>query len=214
MDLFNFQLNKDEYDSLFKKYWLPLALALAGLIFFAYGLIGFFGSASKTNEIKFESNNQASTPTELGSKSKILISIDIEGAVVGPGVYKLNQGSIVQDALILAGGLSGNADREFVAKNINLASKLTDGAKIYIPKTDEANYQPSSQVLGIGGGGGGEVNINLASAESLDSLPGVGPVTAEKIINNRPYDSINDLLDKRIVSAKVFTQIKDRITAY
>ena len=208
------ELLSERIKPVLKKNWLPLSLAVLGLIFFAYGLIGFLGSASKTNEMRFESNSQASIPTELGSKSKILISIDIEGAVVDPGVYRLNQGSIVQDALILAGGLSENADREFVAKNINLASKLTDGAKIYIPKTDEANYQPSSQVLGIGGGGGGEININLASAESLDSLPGVGPVTAEKIINNRPYATINDLLDKKVVSSKVFTQIKDRITAY
>lgn len=194
-----------------KEYWLPLGLALLGMIFFIYGLIGFIGSASKNNEIKFINENQISTPAESGStKTQNLISIDIEGAVVSPGVYKLNQGSIVRDALILAGGLSENADREFVAKNINLASKLSDGAKIYIPK----NGENSSQVKGTQVLASDLININLASAESLDTLPGIGAVTAEKIINNRPYGSINDLLDKKVVSAKVFTQIKDRITAY
>ena len=204
------ELLSERIKPVLKKNWLPLSLAVLGLIFFAYGLIGFLGSASKTNEMRFESNSQASIPTELGSKSKILISIDIEGAVVDPGVYRLNQGSIVQDALILAGGLSENADREFVAKNINLASKLTDGAKIYIPKIGESPSQVKGSVtlaLDL-------ININLASAESLDTLPGIGAVTAEKIINNRPYDSINDLLDKKIVSAKVFTQIKEKITVY
>lgn len=190
-----------------KQYRLPIALALVGLIFFAYGLISLLGSASKNNEIKF-------THEDLAPKSASLITIDVEGAVVRPGVYKLALNSIIQDALVASGGLSADANREYVAKNINLAIKLTDGAKIYIPKTDEANYQPSSQVLGMGGGGGGEININMASAESLDSLPGVGPVTAEKIINNRPYGSTNDLLDKKVVSAKVFSQIKDKITAY
>ncbi len=186
-----------------KKNWLPLGLALLGMIFFVYGLIGFLGSAAKTNEIKFESENSASKPQSL-------ISIDIEGAVISPGVYKLKQGSIIQDALVLAGGLSLDADREFVAKNINLASKLTDGAKIYIPKMNDS----SSQVKGASAQALDLININLASAENLDTLPGVGAVTAEKIINNRPFATINELLDKKIVSAKVFTQIKDRITAY
>ncbi|MEK7159854.1 MAG: ComEA family DNA-binding protein [Patescibacteria group bacterium] len=193
-----------------KQYRLPILLATAGLIFFVYGLIGFLGSVSKSNEIKFESDNQASTPIESGTKSQSLISIDIEGAVVNPGVYKLKQGSIVQDGLILAGGLSEDADREFVSKNINLASKLTDGAKIYVPKNDET----TSQVKGTSAFALDLININLASAESLDTLPGIGAVTAEKIINNRPYAAINELLDKKAVSAKVFTQIKDKITAY
>lgn len=211
MDL---ELLSERIKPVLKQYWLPIALALVGLIFFAYGLISLLGSASKNNEIKFEHEDLTSTPIKSGQKSQSLITIDVEGAVVRPGVYKLALNSIIQDVLVASGGLSADANRDYVAKNINLASKLTDGAKIYIPKTDEANYQPSSQVLGIGGGGGGEININMASAESLDSLPGVGPVTAEKIINNRPYGSANDLLDKKVVSAKVFSQIKDRITAY
>nr|MBI5455991.1 ComEA family DNA-binding protein [Candidatus Levybacteria bacterium] len=187
-----------------KQYRLPLALALAGLIFFIYGLISFFGSASKTNEIKFVNDNQAV------AKPQNLISIDIEGQVVNPGVYRLNQDSIIKDALILAGGLASDADRDFVAKNINLAAKLSDGAKIYIPKIGESVSQVRSAATSVSD----LININQALAESLDSLPGIGAVTAQKIINNRPYATINELLDKKIVSAKVFTQIKDRITAY
>lgn len=191
-----------QYSPQIKKNWLPIGLAVLGLIFFVYGLIGFFGSVSKTNEIKFEHEDSA-------SKSQSFISIDIEGAVVNPGVYKLNQGSIIQDALVWAGGLSQDADRDFVAKNINLAAKLTDGAKIYIPKKGDQTQVKSASVLNTD-----LININSASAESLDTLPGVGVVTAEKIINNRPYININELLDKKVVSNKVFTQIKDKITAY
>lgn len=199
-----------QYSSFVKKNWLPIGLATLGMIFFIYGLIGFIGSASKTNEIKFEQEDLTSTPIKSGQRSQTKIAIDIEGAVVSPGVYKLNQGAIIQDALVAAGGLSSDADRDFVAKNLNLASKLTDGAKIYIPKIGES----ASDVKGISVVNSSLININLASAESLDTLPGIGPVTAEKIINSRPYATINELLDKKTVSAKVFTQIKDRITAY
>lgn len=190
--------------AILKQYRLPLALALVGLIFFVYGLIGLLGSASKSTEIKFVNENQA--PSNMQN----LISIDVEGAVVVPGVYRLSQGSIIKDALVLAGGLALDADREYVAKNINLASKLSDGAKIYIPKNNES----LSQVKGASALVSDLININQATLESLDTLPGVGPVTVQKIIDSRPYATISELLDKKVVSTKVFTQIKDRITAY
>lgn len=199
------ELLSERIKPILKQNWLPLTLALVGLVFFIYGLISLFG-ASKSEEISF-------TREDSASQNAAQIVIDIEGAVIKPGVYKLPQGSIIQDILVASGGLSLDADRDFVAKNINLAGKLTDGAKIYIPKLDETTNESTTQVLGVGGGGG-EININTASAESLDTLIGIGPVTASKIIDNRPYLTINDLLDKKVVSAKVFSQIKDKITAY
>jgi competence protein ComEA len=187
-----------------RKYWLAIALALLGLIFLVYGLISLLGSSTKKDEIKLEHQ-------ELSPKSTTLIQVDIEGAVVNPGVYKLGTDSIVQDALVASGGLAPEADREYISKNINLASKLSDGAKIYIPKIGEKN---EVSVVTDGNIATGLININTASKESLDTLPGVGSVTADKIISNRPYQQINDLLEKSIVSSKVFTQIKDRITTY
>jgi competence protein ComEA len=192
-----------QYSPKLGKYWLPIALALLGLIFFVYGLISLLGSASKTNEIKFEHEN-------LSASKESSITVDIEGAVVNPGVYKLNQNSIIQDALVASGGLASDADREFVSKNINLASKLTDSAKIYIPRVNEQ----TPEVKGVSDTSIGIININQASVETLDTLPGIGAVTANKIITNRPYLTIQELLDKKIVSSKVFTQIKDKITAY
>ena len=199
-----------KYLPVIKKNWLPIGLATLGLIFFIYGLIAFLGSNSRQADIIITRENSASTLIKSGSKSQNLITIDIEGAVVKPGVYKLNQDSIIQDALVLAGGLSEDADRAYVSKNINLASKLIDGAKIYIRKTGE----DLPQVEGASAQNTDLININSASAESLDSLPGIGAVTAEKIIHNRPYAAISELLDKKVVSAKVFTQIKDKITVY
>ena len=76
-----------------KKYWLPIALGLCGLMFFAYGLIAFLGTSSKSQDITFKS---ASVPSNLNLASQNLIQVDIEGAVISPGVYKLASNSIIQ----------------------------------------------------------------------------------------------------------------------
>ncbi len=194
-----------KYFPAIKRHWLPLSLGALGMIFFTYGLIGLFvSSKSASEDIVFESGSVKSSSTEA-----IIIVVDIEGAVVRPGLYKLPQDSRLQDGLIVAGGLSAAANRDYVAKNLNLAIKLTDGAKIYIPKEGEAeSIKGSAQLLT------GQININSATEQELDALPGVGPVTAQKIIGARPYVSVDELLDKKIVGSKVFNQIKDKISVY
>lgn len=192
-----------------KKLLLPIVLLVLGFILLGYGLIqslrpSDLGQASQ--DITFES---AQNPSENKSSQKIVV--DIEGAVVNPGVYTLDAQSRVKDVLVLAGGLSSQADRQWVEKNINLASKLTDGAKIYIPRAGEVG---SARLQGSGSFSSGLININSASPSQLDSLPGIGPVTAQKIIDNRPYASIDELLAKKIVSAKTFEKIKEKISVY
>lgn len=196
---------------LIKKYWLILILALSALIFFVYGMITLISANQNSNQVDFDTNlNTTKAVIEVN-----LLAVDIEGQVRNPGVYKLKQNSIVQDALIASGGLSATADREWVAKNLNLALKITDGQKIYIPKIGETGIvsaTSNNEVLGTSISSS-LININLASETELDLLPGVGPVTAGKIINNRPYSNINELLDKKVVSQKVFDNIKDKIIA-
>jgi competence protein ComEA len=201
-----------------KKNWLPLSLGILGMIFFVYGLMGLF-SANKTSsdDIIFEASS-----INKNSEIKTML-IDVEGAVVKPGVYKLPQESRIQDGLVAAGGLSAKADREYIAKNLNLATKLIDGAKVYIPVLGEiavsqSMSNTSSEGVTVGssrfGEAGNLTNLNTSSESELDSLPGVGPVTAQKIISGRPYNSVNELLDKKIVSSKVFGQIKEKVTVY
>lgn len=200
----------DKYKTLIKANLLPLALGIIGLIFFGCGLIWlFFGSQSASRDIIFEPATENSKP----NSAKIVV--DIEGAVLKSGVYTLSSDSRLKDALVAAGGLSAEADREWVAKNLNLAVRLSDGAKIYVPAKGEAQRDTSiKSIKGSTDVAGGQININSASEGELDSLPGVGPVTAQKIIAGRPYASIEDLLNKKIVGSKVFSQIKDRITVY
>lgn len=198
------------YLPLARKHWLLLSLGALGMIFFVYGLIGLFVSGrSASEDIIFESNSVKSASTEA-----ITIAVDIEGAVVKPGLYKLPQGSRIQDSLISAGGLSASADRNYVSKNLNLATKLTDGAKIYIPFLGEAvsnnGVLNSANIQSTGG----LININNASQAQLESLQGIAQARARDIIAGRPYSSVDELLSKKIVGAKVFDQIKDKISAY
>lgn len=200
-----------KYRPLLKKHWLPLSLGALGMIFFIYGLIGLFlTNKTASDDIIFETSGKNSAEIKT-------IFIDIEGAVVRPGLYKLPHDSRIQDALIAAGGVSASADREYMSKNLNLAIRLTDGAKIYIPKDGETESIKSITSIKGNADTGliiGQININTASESELDTLPGVGPVTTEKIISGRPYGSVEELLNRKVVGSKVFSQIKDKITVY
>lgn len=210
-----------KYFPLIKKHWLPLSLGILGMMFFAYGLIGVFAvNKTSSDDIVFDASSSAKqNPDEVK-----VIFVDIEGAVVKPGLYKLPQDSRIQDALVVAGGLAAQADREYIAKNLNLAIKLTDGAKIYVPSIGEAvvgggvlNSSSKGVVIGsprFAGEVSALININTSSQSQLEALPGIGPVTAQKIIGERPYGSVQELLNKKIVGAKVFGQIKDKISVY
>lgn len=200
-----------KYSPLLKRHWFPLGLGALGLIFFAYGLIGLFQSGKTGPEdIVFESNSPSGQNLEAKT-----IFVDVEGAVVKPGVYKLPLESRIQDGLIAAGGLSAQADRSYIAKNLNLAVRLVDGTKVYIPFLGEAGN--SASVIGVSSEGvvlSALININTCSQAQLEALPGIGPVIAGKIIAGRPYGLIDELLNKKIVGSKIFDQIKDKITAY
>lgn len=195
------------------KVYQKILLGLGGVLLLIGGLL-------ITKDLLFDDPKVEilqATPTVLSAAAEKRVVVDVSGAVVSPGVYLLDSDSRVGAALSAAGGLSGNADRGWVAKNINLAGKLTDGGKIYIPRAGEVIGRESA----TGGGGqgtgineGGAVNINTASATELDTLPGVGPVTANKIITNRPYSGTEELVAKKVVSQKVFDGLKDRISVY
>jgi len=195
------------YSPFIKRNLLSLGLGLVGLIFLGYGLIVLIGMGKPSSDgIVFEAGE------EQGLENPGEITIDIEGQVLMPGAYKLSSDSRLQDAFVVAGGLSDSADREWVSKNLNLSQKLTDAAKIYVPKKGE-NVEASKRI-GLENQSKSQISINTASINELDGLPGVGFVTAQKIIDNRPYATINDLASKKVVNSRVFEQIKEKITVY
>ena len=183
-----------------RKNFLILGLFLIGLILISIGLMQIFGQ--KQTSIKFEKG------AEVAGSSVSKIKVDVEGEVINPGVYEFNSDARVQDALILAGGLTPNANR----KAINLAAKIADGQKIYIPSVGEVVSASLSNPNQGSTLNSGMISVNSASQSELESLPGIGPVTAVKIIDGRPYSSIEELLERKIVGKATFEKIKDLIT--
>lgn len=152
-----------------------------------------------------------------GQISTSTITVEISGAVEKPGVYEILASDRVERLLIMSGGLSATVDHEWIAKNLNRAAKLTDGQKIYIPKTGETTvYGPQSTAgknSAVVGSLSSVVNLNSASTSELDSLPGIGEVRAEAIIANRPYSSVEELLTKKVIPKNVYEDIKGRVMA-
>ncbi len=148
-----------------------------------------------------------------GQESQVYgeLVVDVAGQVEKPGVYKLPSGSRIGDAIVLAGGLSADADREWVSKTLNMAQEVKDGEKVYIPGQSD---NPVSQSGGGSATQSGLVNINTASASELDNLEGIGEVRAQAIIANRPYASTGEIVEKAKVPQSVYDKIKDRLSVY
>ncbi|MCL6472033.1 MAG: helix-hairpin-helix domain-containing protein [Firmicutes bacterium] len=141
-----------------------------------------------------------------------MLYIHVAGAVVNPGVYRLKEGSRVIDAVNAAGGGLDSADEGA----LNLAAKVFDGQKIYMPKKGEVPQQTISLQAGADGStGDAKINLNTATLEQLDALPGIGQVTATRIIEYRnkrgPFKRVDDLKEIDGIGNKKFDQIKDRL---
>ncbi len=192
-----------------KEYVLPILVCLIGLILIVYGLIQYFGNSQPQQSGLDLEDITVTQPVKIVKK----IEVDVEGAVVNEGVYSLDQNARIKDALIAAGGLSVSADRDFVEKSVNLAGKITDGAKIYIPRKGEGILDGTQTVEGSTSNSS-QININTATAAELDQLPGIGLITAQKIIDGRPYSGVEELLSKKIVGQKVYEEIKSLIVSF
>jgi competence protein ComEA len=132
--------------------------------------------------VKAPLRNAASAP---------LLVVDVEGAVRRPGLMRLRSGSRVADAVARAGGFGRKADRSAV----NLAAPVADGQQVLVPR---AGAPPPAGGASAGSAGvGGPVSLSSATAEQLDTLPGIGPVTAQKIVAFREqhgaFHSVDDL---------------------
>jgi len=150
-------------------------------------------------------NTNPSTPVTLVAQAA--------GAVARPGVYRLQEGARVIDLINAAGGPTSEADTQLVG----LAATLTDGVRVYVPKVGES---PPPPVGGSTGGAvassGAPVDLNAASPEQLDALPGVGPATAAAIVAHRQeigrYTSVDELLDVRGIGPAKLEAMRPLVT--
>jgi DNA uptake protein ComE-like DNA-binding protein len=202
---------------------------------------------------------QASSPAQ-SSAIQTEVRVDISGAVVRPGVVILSLGARIADALDKAGGYTESADRNYVDQALNLAQRLNDGDKIYIPAQNQwlegvnqtVNTVDTSKVYTSASNPAvstsstapkvalvqpqkpqvtptksiisptatpkpsatpaGPVSINSATLSELDTLPGIGPAYAQKIIDGRPYIAITDLCDRKIVRSDTCLKIQSLIS--
>ena len=195
-------------------------------IIIAVGIIAFYVYSKDNNYeeisteeimVKNETQTEETTDTEK-------IVVHIIGAVKNEGIVELNEGARVSDAINSAGGLAEDADMS----KINLAYVLEDGVKIRIPSindehteeyitTDEVEIVESSSQTTQNGGNSksGLININTANETELDSLPGIGPSIAAKIINyreeNGDFASIEDIKNVNGIGDSKFEELKDLI---
>lgn len=191
-----------------RRHILLVGIFVLGLIIFIGGLIWLFPTHQE-EEITFEQpTGQAAAVSPTSSQ----ITVDIAGAVLKPGVYGLDPDTRLKDAITQAGGLRPDADADIIAKQINLAQKLSDSMKIYIPFKGEV-FAATGGTGFAGASTTNLVNINTASLSDLDRLPKIGEVTAQKIISGRPYGSIEDLTVKKVISSSVFAAIEKMITS-
>jgi competence protein ComEA len=131
------------------------------------------------------------------------------GAVARPGVYKLAAGSRVTDVLEAAGGPTADADVD----RINLAAKVADGERVYVPRKGEA--APPVASSGDAHAKAEVVDLNTATAEELEALPGVGPATAQAILDyraqHRRFRSVDELLEVRGIGEAKLAQLRPHV---
>jgi competence protein ComEA len=146
------------------------------------------------------------------------IVVDVEGAVAKPGIRTLPAGSRIADAIDAAGGYATDADLS-AAASINLAEPVTDGQQIRVPvigDTVVAGPGPSSAMTAGNGAAGGLVNLNTATPEELEALPGIGAVTVQKIVaarQERPFASLQDAVDRGVIDRGQLEDISGVATA-
>lgn len=152
--------------------------------------------------------SQAATRPAASPQVTSFLVVHLSGEVIAPGVYRLPVGARVDDALKAAGGPTGEGD----VHRLNLAARLADGQQIVVPKRVDPALAGLAQVASPTPG---RVNLNLASVAELDGLPGVGPVTAQRIVAYReqhgPFTNVEQLKAAKLVNAATFEKIKDLI---
>ena len=170
-------------------------------------------------------SSSRSAPVPTATAAPRPIQVHVTGAVKAPNVYVLSTESRVRDALAAAGGPTADADPH----RLNLAAFLRDGDQVLVPRAGEPQAGPAAALAASpaassqgasgpganGPGTAGLVDLNRASAAELEALPGIGKVTADKIIRSRetngPFTSLDQLRERKLIGPATLDKIRDRL---
>jgi competence protein ComEA len=204
-----------------KREQILLCILLALVIF--SGAMAYYVFFKEEPDVAFKLEEGPAVPVSAPAvqEEPKKIMVYVTGAVKNPGVYTLEEGKRVKDAIEAAGGNLPEAD----LLRLNLAQKLRDEDKLYVPRVGEfpegqeepgrGNTGMAGATVGISSSSDNKININTADLVELDTLPGIGPTTAQKIIDyrnqNGPFKSIEEIKNVSGIGDKKFEEIKDKI---
>ena len=207
----------------FAAWWVAAAMGLAAVLIGVAGLLvvsGGQGSVAVEGggaALNVDASADPATPGARGAVGGELV-VDVQGSVLRPGVVRLPAGARVADAIAAAGGYGPRVAVDRVGQVLNLAAALRDGDQVVVPSRDDpataATRSPAVGGPGSSSGGSGPVDLNRATASELDALPGIGPVTAAKIIaarDEQPFASLDDLRTRKVLGAATLEKIKDLV---
>jgi competence protein ComEA len=192
-----------------------------------YVLIGVMAGFVLAGVLVFVSRAPTGQPIMLQpAPTKAPIEVHVVGAVPRPGLYELAEGARTQDAIDAAGGLLADANSD----TLNLAALITDGQQLVVPYKDGRDVQsadgvdlpstgdgtaPEATEAPVDNGNGDLLNLNTATLEELEALPGVGPTLAQRILDYRDQNgfyAVEDLMNVSGIGQSTFNQIKDLVT--
>jgi competence protein ComEA len=203
-----------------RRFGLLLMLAVAAVLGVGSVAAIAFVEMRPAGQVELVSRVAGGSPSGAAA-SQAMVVVQVAGAVARPGVYTLPAGSRVADAIGAAGGYSTEVDPRGAETKLNLAAKLQDAQLIVVPRRGDPAAASGIATGAVASGavatsaGGGPINLNTASAADLDTLPGIGPATAAKIISSReekPFTSVDDLVARKIVAASTLAKFRDQVT--
>lgn len=187
-------------------------LLVVALITYIYGGKSEIKNSNIEDVWEETDNSTEVVANNINSKE---IVVEIKGEVNKPDIYWMDENSIIDDLIKKAAGVTGEGD----VTKINRAEKLKNHQSIYIPNKNEvqtSNIQSSEAKQSSGKSSDGTININFATADELDSLPGIGPAKAADIIlyreQNGSFNSIDDIKNVKGIGEGSFEKLKEKIT--
>lgn len=215
---------------------IVIAMAGAAWFYFTGGSGKVFLAGSNPDDYKFlKSSGKSKKPQDINTPpsgglvgggtaasgitaketdpTKPVVVVHVAGNVKNPGVYELPYGSRVKDGINAAGGMGIDAD----TNSLNLAEVLTDGQKVLVLSKAQSSPATLASASAAPQTPSALVNINTADAKTLETLPGIGPALAQRIVDYRahkPFSSVDELKNVPGIGEKKFNDIKDNVTLY